>query len=62
MQSGEKSSSSGRLNPVGHLQQLGCLGLPTTVGNFAVRNPYLIVYCNDNNNNNDNLFFVYSLF
>ena len=61
MQSGEESSSSGCFNPVGHLQQSGCLGLPTTVGNFTVRNPYSIVYCNDNNNNNDNLFFVHSL-
>ena len=26
MQSGEESSSSGHFNPVGHLQQSGCLG------------------------------------
>ena len=48
MQSGEESSSSTLLNP-------NFKGFPKTVGNFAVRNPYIFecrsIYGRSNNSN-----------
>ena len=47
MQSGEENSSSGRFNPMGRLQQSGCLGRPylrRVTPTLAFRNPYSIIH------------------